>query len=74
MVPVFLVFSLNELLFYVLDSGGTSSGDSDDGEAPVMLRRKKVYVKRRDRAVRDVRTAQDPASYIPIEPPTEIWR
>jgi hypothetical protein len=61
-------------LIFCLDSGDHSDDSEDEGEAPVVLRRKKVYVKRKDRAVRDVKTAQDPASYVRIDPPTEIYR
>jgi hypothetical protein len=43
--------------------------ESDDPEAPVLLRRKR-YVKRTDRAVRSLETAMDPENYDPIEPVT----
>jgi hypothetical protein len=60
----------------LLDSEGSNvECDDDPNEEPVLLRRSKVYTKRKDRAVNSLESALDPGNYIPIAPPegTE-WR
>jgi hypothetical protein len=59
---------------FVSDSEISGGSDSEEGEAPVVLRRRKVYIKRKDRAVHDLKSAQIPANYVKVIPPAEHWR
>ncbi len=65
------MLNVNFLLSVAGDSD--SSGDDDDAEPdenPVLLRRKR-FVPRKDRAVRDLDSARNPANYDPVPPVTE---
>ncbi len=67
-IRTLLIF--NFLLSVASDSD--SSGDDDDAEPdenPVLLRRKR-FVPRKDRAVRDLASARNPANFDPIPPVT----
>ncbi len=63
------LLNFNFLLSVASDSD--SSGDDDDAEPenPVLLRRKR-FIPRKDRAVKDLDSARNPANFDPVPPVT----
>ena len=55
------------------DSSDVSAAEDDPDPAPVLLRRRR-FVRRKDRAVHDLASAQEATNYDPILPPTRKAR